>query len=370
MRFMQERSVYLLQNGNGDADFWQHPLFSQSACFRIATPWFTPARLDGRIRKLKNMPSCSDESTGHALAGVETVLRCGRRWLENSRSPVAETCREHLRCADRTRRALEKGIFGEVQLARKVDRVVAEITALTGIVALAEEHERAKAPDVRLEAATRALLDFALLADPELRPRYLKRIHKTLDAALDYNATSDAQRNRNVLLWLRELIGASGRRWLAYADIGCAFQNGAVNAVLAARILRPDQFCREIHGTDIVAPPRELVGRLLDSERILLYRADPVRRPLARRYDVIMLANVHRHLDAELQRKLMANLALSLNENGWLLVNWRFDAANSPAVCLQLRGTTLQVAHEINTATFKAASYRAGIDQKAEFSRQ
>jgi len=330
-------------------------LFSPSAHFRVSTPWFTASRLDSRIRINKNMPSCSDESVEKALSGVEQVLLWGRQWLAKSASPLSMVCLDHLKRADRAARAIEAHTVSRNMTNRMGDRVVAEIAALTGVSVLCSETERAKEPGLRLDTAIRCLLDFAMLSDSKIKPRYLNRLYRTLDTALEYNATSDADRNRNVILWLRELLEAAGRRRISYVDVGCSFRTGATNTILAADILRPGGLCADLHGTDIVAPPAELVGCLLRQHRIHLYQADPVRRPLSRRYDAIMLANVHRHLDAGLQRELLNHLAASLTENGLLIINWRFDATNSPCLCLQLHGKSMTLAAATNVAVSNAS---------------
>ena len=42
------------------------------------------------------------------------------------------------------------------------------------------------------------------------------------------------------------------------------------------------------------------------------------------------------------------NLGKSMNENGQLFVNWRFDGINSPCICLKKQGDRLLLAAEGN----------------------
>lgn len=329
---------------------WDHPLFAKSAFFTTPSPWFSASTLDYRIRKLRNMPSSSDESVDAALAGVEHVLFLTRQWLEKSAAPSSVTCRTHLKRAETIRKILQSNTVSRDMAGRMAQRVIQDIAGVTHVQALVTNREFDKGPDTRLDAAISCLLDFAMLSDPALKPRYLKRLHRAIDAALEYNATSGGDRNRNVILWLRLMLEAEKRRGLSYVDVGCSVKTGATDTILAADILRPGGLCLEVHGTDIVPPQAGLVDRMFNRHRIRLYQADPVLRPLHRRYDAIMLANVHRHLDSELQRRLIGNLACSLEENGRLIVNWRFDAARSPCMCLQRHGRIVVKTAEINAA--------------------
>lgn len=292
------------------------------------------------------MPSSSDESVDAALTGVENIMQWGRKWIEQSASPSSLTSRYHLKRADQVRQALDAGTISRDMAARMVDRVVSDIAAFTNVPDLICANEATKPPEARIDSATRCLLDFAMLSDPELKPRYLKRLHRALDCALEYNATSDEQRNRNVILWLRHLMESANRYHASYIDVGCSAKTGATDTILAANILRPGNLCAEIHGADIVAPRPELVSRMFSQHRIRLYQADPVRQPLYRKYDAILLANVHRHLDAKLQHQLIGNLGASLTEGGFLIINWRFGATNSPCISLQRRGRILSCTAE------------------------
>ena len=45
---------------------------------------------------------------------------------------------------------------------------------------------------------------------------------------------------------------------------------------------------------------------------------------------------------------MLTHLGLSMNENGLLFINWRFDARNSPCLCLRKNGAQLALAGEKN----------------------
>ena len=328
---------------------WEHPLFAASAAFKMENPWFTASRMDYQIRKIKRMPSCADQSNNAALAGVDHIMQLGRQWISRSPHPISSQCRHYLKRADQLASSLSGESLSEALKIKMVTRISGEIMAFTQVHALANQDPGA-APEARLDEAILCLLDFTLHADPLLHPRYHKHLYRAIDNSLTFNATSDEHRNLNVLNWLRALLLTEPPRHLAYVDVGCSVLTGALNTLLASRILRPDAVCDVIHGTDIVPPPTGLASRMLNQHRIQLYLSDPVTRPLPRRYDAILLANVHRHLDHELQTKLLANLGESLNDQGLLMINWRFDDQNSPCVCLQRTGRELVIKAEKNVA--------------------
>jgi 2-polyprenyl-3-methyl-5-hydroxy-6-metoxy-1,4-benzoquinol methylase len=125
--------------------------------------------------------------------------------------------------------------------------------------------------------------------------------------------------------------------------------NGAPGVVLASEILREAGLFRDIHGIDIVTPGRELAATMARMHRIHLYSCNAVERSLPRGYDVILLANVHRHLNRPLQERMLSNLGASLTGEGRLFVNWRFSDGMSPTICLQRNGGRLTVVSESNT---------------------
>ncbi|MEI6807321.1 MAG: class I SAM-dependent methyltransferase [bacterium] len=344
---------------------WAHPLFIGSACFTPPTAWFSASRVDHRIRQLRNMPSSSDESVDAALTGVENIMLWGRKWIETSASPSSLKSKYHLKRLDQVRQAIETGTVSQDMATRMVDRVVSDIATFTNVPDLTGASELKQPPESRIASATRCLLDCAMLSDPELKPRYLKRLHRALDCALEYNATSDDQRNWNVILWLRRLMESASQHHASYIDVGCSVKTGATDTIRAATILRPGDICSEVHGSDIVAPRPELVNRMFSRHRIRLYQADPVRQPLYRKYDAILLANVHRHLDATLQRQLLGNLGASLTEGGLLIINWRFGATNSPCICLQRRGRILSWTAETDVSTASQAPSQQLVDNSA-----
>jgi hypothetical protein len=303
--------------------------------------------MDFQIRKIKRMPSCADQSNHAALSKVDEVMQLGRQWIARSPHPLSAQCRHYLKRSEQLTTSLNGESLSDTLKTKMVERVTDEIAAFTHIPIQAPTHATASS---RLDEAILCLLDFTLRTDPLIRQRYMKHLYCAIDSSLTFNATSDEHRNLNVLNWLRLLLLTENRRNLAYADVGCSVMTGARNTVLAARILRPDSLCDAIHGTDIVSAPSGLATRLVNEHRILLYLADPVVRPLPRRYDAILLANVHRHLDSDLQKRLLENLGESLCENGLLLINWRFDEQTSPCICLQRVARQLIVKAEKNAA--------------------
>jgi hypothetical protein len=198
-------------------------------------------------------------------------------------------------------------------------------------------------PAEKLAWAVSLLLDHGMLASTLTRKRYAKRLYRAMSATLDYNSTSDSIRNGEVINDIRSMLIRDGVSGASLLDSGCSFNTGAANTLLAARILRNGNVCAHIHGTDIVAPDKEWSRRMAREHQVLFYQANPVLKPMSRCYDVILLANVHRHLDLPLQKRLLTNLGASLAESGFLVINWRFSAADSPTIFLRRHRNELVV---------------------------
>jgi hypothetical protein len=327
-------------------ELWEGPLFAGSAFFVESTVPLTAALMDARIRRIRNMPSASDGSEEEACFGVDRVYRLGRQWLEAKPCRELEPCRELLQRIDRLRSTLNTGLSPDL-LNRMVTMLAQQLPPeLVRYVPTGVEE-----PDVlrkSLDLLRLLLLDHGMTRDGAVGRRYRKKLYCALDNALRFNSTTDDIRAGPVLRWIRERLEAEQRTNCSYVDVGCAMVQGAPATILASGLLRPGRLCTQIHGTDIIPPSREFAIRMLREHRVGLYQADPGRRPLPRGYDAILLANVHRHLDRGSQERLLMNLGKSMNENGQLFVNWRFDSANSPCICLKKQGDQLVLAAEGN----------------------
>ena len=325
-------------------ELWDHELFRDSATFREPSTPLLTEQLDIRLRKLRLLPSSSDETPAMLLHGMHQLYQHARKWITELRGqPSSET--NLLGRLDRIQNMLTAPISDEL-LQR----------SLVGVIPLLPNELRSFAPPIhstRQETADRLTLIAMLLVermigrDPSCRRRYLKQVYKTLDQSLATNSTTDTVRLRPVLQWIRERLIQQRQAGCAYVDVGCAIAAGAPGVVEAAMMLRDHGPCSAIHGVDIVGPSRKLA---LERARqgILLYAGEPLRRPLPRKYDVILLANVHRHLTVELQARLFRHLGESLREYGMLFVNWRFSATHSPCVSLERRRGRLWLEAERN----------------------
>jgi len=328
---------------------WEHPLFQSGSVFSEPATPLPVDQCDARLRRLRNMPSTADESRARIVEGAARLYEWGAQVL---RQGPASDERELLERVGRLARGMVTGISRPL-----ADRMLNQLALQMPLPLLAFLPSAAD-PQPEKAAALKTievlLLDRLLSANPQWRRRYLKRIYRVVDAGLTYNSTTDVTRVIPPLRWIRELLEREHTAGCAYVDVGCAVAAGAPAVAAAAQILRPGGLCSEIHGVDVVPPSRELARRMLRACGAALYGADPVRRPLPREYDVALLANVHRHLNRELQEKLLSNLGLSLTPGGLLIVNWRFDQDSSPALCLRRVGARLVIVGERNCARWPA----------------
>jgi hypothetical protein len=292
------------------------------------------------------MPSASDDSEEAARAGVARVRQMAWQWLDAKPCREMGPCRELLQRIAQLRNARNTVILPDLlkcmmtRLARQLPpELVSYVPAGT---------EEPDALRKSLDLLSLLLMDHGMSQDGAMGRRYLKRLYRAIDDALHFNATTDDIRAGPVIRWVRERLEAERRTDCSYVDVGCAMVQGAPATILASRLLRPGRVCTRIHGADIIPPSRELAIDMLRKHRVCLYHAEPGRRPLPRSYDVILLSNVHRHLDRESQERLLMNLGKSMNENGQLFVNWRFDSTNSPCICLKKQGDRLLLAAEGN----------------------
>ena len=328
------------------SELWDHALFVQPSHYPPATIPLAAARVDQRIRMLRNMPSSSDGSAQAVLDGIGRVNRWSREWVSMLSTEPAARLRDLLMKIERVCISVGSGISPEF-----TRHMLSSIGSAVPEKLRPYLPEKEMAPEKvidNLQTLSFLLLDYFLTHDPELGRRYLKRVYCAVDRSLQFNATTDGVRIKPVLGWIRQLLVQEKRTHCSYVDVGCAMAGETPGLLLAAAVLRLGGLCAQIHGTDVVPPTREQAEELRIKKRILLYGSDIVERPLPRRYDVVLLANVHRHLDRLSQEKMLIHLGLSMNENAWLFINWRFDTRNSPCLCLRRNGDRLLPAGENN----------------------
>ncbi len=319
-------------------------LFQESAVFVQPSAELVVAGIDARVRRMRNMPSCSDGSMAAVFAGMRAVQQAGTAWLEAA--PPEGDCRGMLARIQRACQAISAGISEES--ARRMIRHIARDIPPQFLLSLPMAGLSKEDTLHSLITLSSMLFEHSVSKDVRLRKRYLKRLYRVVDDALQFNSTTDTVRVRGVLNWIRDILEREGRTGCLYADIGCAMATGAPGVFLAERVLCRGGLCRRVHGVDVVAPAREFAREALSLHRIYLYVADPVRRPLTTRYDAILLANVHRHLDRRLQERMLENLGQSLADQGMLFVNWRFDDSRSPCLCLKRFGEEVRIVAENN----------------------
>lgn len=328
------------------SELWEHALFEQSSCYQPATIPLAAAYMDQRIRMLRKMPSTSDDSAGAVLEGIDRVNRWSREWVNTLASEPAARLRDLLTKIERVCISVGSGVSPEFtrHMLSSIGSTVPE-----NMKQYLPENEMTPEKVIDgLQTLSFLLLDYFLSRDAGLGKRYLKRVYCAVDRSLQFNATTDSVRIKPVLGWIRQLLVQEKRKSCSYVDVGCAMAGETPGLLLAAAMLRPGNVCARIHGTDIVPPTRGQADEMRMKKHILLYGSDVVERPLPRRYDVVLLANVHRHLDRLSQEKMLTHLGLSMNENGLLFINWRFDARNSPCLCLRKNGAQLALAGEKN----------------------
>ncbi|MBN1669889.1 MAG: class I SAM-dependent methyltransferase [Kiritimatiellae bacterium] len=327
-------------------ELFETPLFRDSARFTPPVLPIAVVRSENILRRLRNMPSVSDESEVCVLRGARELAELGRAWLAGLDTALAEQTRRCLQLARRVKQALS-GCAHAQPVATLLDRLRVELPAHCRPYLPPPEAEGEGAL-VSVSVIELLVVDHCMRVHQATRKRYWRRAYRIADEGLQFNSTCDKRRLLPIAVWIRHLIEKSRRTGLAYVDVGCSVTAGAPTLALAAHVLRPGGVCRDIHGTDITPPSRRLAAELARTHHVLVYGCDPVRHRLPRRYDVILLANVHRHLTRGLQTLLLRNLAASLNEAGLLFINWRFAAGASPCVCLRRAGNRMLLAAQAN----------------------
>lgn len=324
-------------------ELFEKPLFGGAADFVAPTTPLAIARIDAHLRRLRAMPSTGDGTEGTLLTGMARLREWGEKWLmASSEGPETEARLNALRRIWRISRALQKGMSPE-SLRALLDEVR---TAVPPAMARFCPAPEATEPAVDLEFLALLLLDDWMTGDEQGRKRYLGRAYRLVDQALSFNATTDSTRLLPVLRQVHSVLAAENRSHCRYVDVGCAVAGQAPGPLLAAELLAP--FCLSIHGTDVVKPSGEFQRAVLKNRHVFLYQSNPVKQPLPRLYDVILLANVHRHLNLALQKRLLENLGSSLYDNGLLFITWRFDQQNSPGIYLKKAGTRMTIGGEGN----------------------
>ncbi|MDD2237396.1 MAG: hypothetical protein PHG65_09355 [Kiritimatiellae bacterium] len=326
---------------------WNHELFSAPPDYSEPLHGLTAEHVDTHLRRLRRMPSTGDDTPEKALAGLQKLY-------EHQRTLLLQAQAESLWLASAPKVVLwnQLRLLLEHLPANPNPSDVRLLDRLTPLLVKDQLIPRAFSPDARiselleqLATAELILLDRLARTTLKLRRPYLKQLYRIMADALDYNTTADTIRIEPVLAWIKTILPQNSSA--AYADVGCSVATGAKNTILAARVLRPE-YCGPLHGIDIVSPSPALQSAMLREHRILLYQANTLLHPLPRRYHIILLANVHRHLTRSDQQQLLTHLACSLTEGGHLFINWRFDQRRSPCLFLQRRNQRLELITEHN----------------------
>ncbi len=327
--------------------FWDHPVFHQPAHFPDGQFTISAQRIDAAIRRAKNMPSTCDQAAPEALERLNRLYEQGRDWLRHDRHPTGRHGHQLLRRLARVRQVLSRDAADRMA-QRMAQRCLRELDETPAVAAWRRGLPLDLEPVTVLERAEVVLTDALLCAHPRFRRSYFKKIYVNLAQALQYNATADTGRVEPLLRWIRAILEQEPLRNADYADVGCSMATGARSTLSAVDILRPGRLVRRVHGIDVTPPDRTLAHALAREQHVLLYAADSVAHPLPRCYDVILLANVHRHLTPASQRAMLNNLARSLNRRGRLFVNWRFSATSSPCLYLRKQAGRMELVKERN----------------------
>lgn len=328
---------------------WNHRLFESPPSYpeprrQVAAEW-----VDAGVRRNRCMPSTGDTAADRALPLLKKLYEAERQTLLQIQSGAPWfAANPAVVLWNQVHLLIERlqGAPGPRE-ARTLDRLMPALIRQGALPSPPSADTRISELVLMLHAAELRLQEGIVRTVSDLHRRHLRRTYRILNDALSYNATSDTLRIEPVLAWIKTLLPRSTDPSTAYADVGCSFSTGAQNTLVASQCLRPD-CVRTIHGTDILPPEAPLRRDMLRRHHVSLYQADPVHHPLPRIYSVILLANVHRHLTRDDQKRLFAHLGSSLAEGGFLFINWRFDAHQSPCLCLQRQHDRLEITAEHN----------------------
>jgi hypothetical protein len=324
---------------------WQHVLFRDKAGYVAPQSALSLAEYDYRYRRLRHMPSTADGCSEQMIRGFRELHQSiYKRWEASSNTTPGER-----QVPEQIARVLALGQRGG---SSEMLRLAAGRLKRSLPEAYQAYVRNGDSPPAEILASLQLLevvwLDAMFRRHPVFRKPYLKKLYRLIDEGMQFNATTDGVRMRPILDWVVTQASTAGITPKRYVDVGCAMAAGAPNVRLAAERLRGEWPELDIHGMDIVAPEKAFSRRMLAQHRIKLYNGDVVQRPLPVCYDVIVLANVHRHLDHDAQQQALQHLAQSLNEQGLLFINWRFNDRESPTLCLQRSGDALRICDEGN----------------------
>lgn len=325
----------------------RQPLFDDCAQFTPPAVPLAPAVIESRLRRIRNMPSSGDNTPAAILESLSDISDWLDKLLITSRLQHANSPEAiALRTLDRLKKTLAAGLKKE-RHQQLIDQAMAQLPAEyrnfmpEGDMSLNERIQNIAF--IMLLLKDRMARESSVVAKP-----YLKRLYKIIDASLGFNVTTDVERLKPVLRWIKSTLETGGVKGCVYLDIGCAVPAGAPGVKYAAEVLRASGLCSEIHGVDVVRPSKTFTERMLRERKIFIYQCNLTRKPAPRKYDVALLANVHRHLDRRLQICLLENIAESMNASGRLFINWRFDDKNSPGVCLKLNDGVFKIENQCN----------------------
>lgn len=326
---------------------WDTPLFSGSAEFIPPSAPLAIAETESRLRRIKNMPSTGDATPQAIFKGMnETSAWMDKHLMENllrnNNSPDAKG----FRAVERAKKTLAAGLQLDrhAAIAAKAFRQIPQDTQKF----ITQNHGSLEETLHEISFALLLLKDKMAKESAFSRKRYLKKVYKILDTSMTFNSTTDIQRLKPVIAWIKSILEAGRQENLAYLDVGCAVSAGAPGVIYAASLLRQNMLCSEIHGVDVMPPDREFARDTLHKHRVFLYKCNMTITPAPRKYDAILLANMHRHLTREMQQHLLVNLAKSIKAAGRIFINWRFDDKTSPGICLKLVSGRLEIEAEKN----------------------
>ncbi len=310
-------------------EIWRDMLFDDPARYPQAQTGLAAERIELGLRALRGMPESAAGGEEKLVAGTDRLLDRFIGALESENGPrAASSLVPSLVEARRLRGLLRAGSAG----AR------AAVAALRSRLPEPWAARLGADDDLSVPALARlmlGMLEQELEGRPGVRRRFLRAVYRVSDEGLSYVGDSDAVRIRPLIEWVCLMLSSERRAGCAFVDVGCSALTGAPGTCAAAPLLRRGGLCSDVHAVDLVVPDRAERLELLRAHGIALYACNPVATPLPRRYDVILLANVHRLLTRALQRRLLENLGRSLSPMGMLVVNWRFSQTFSPALCLR-----------------------------------
>lgn len=319
------------------AVLWEHELFDNPAVHQAPASSLCADVIDKWIRRIRHMPSTGDASAAEALERLNDHYRQTLEQVMRHSSGSDEMCMliglicsvRQLNQSDAVRSDIVKGIrlLGQLQKAGLVEKC--------GSMAINRSVVLHRMNDVLL-----MVMDRVVARDERMRRRYLSRIYRILEDALAFNGTANTTRLRPI--WQAIADYWDGKKYcMRYLDVGCSVETGAFTVVDAKQTFQRCGIEARVYGLDVVEPDKALQRRLLAEHRVSVYSAQTITGKPPGEYDVILLANVHRHLTREDQRAMFSHLGEALCEGGSLWINWRFDDLHSPCIRLDRKNDAL-----------------------------